>query len=81
MKDFLEYEGYQNIIGARSATREAFNKNLIDEGQIWMDMIESRNQTVHTYQEEKLNVEFYQIVTNYYPELVKFEKTMQKYLV
>jgi nucleotidyltransferase substrate binding protein (TIGR01987 family) len=62
MKDFLEYEGYQNIIGARSATREAFNKNLIDEGQIWMDMIESRNQTVHTYQEEKLNVEFYQII-------------------
>lgn len=71
MKDFLEYEGYQNIIGARSATREAFNKNLIDEGQIWMDMIESRNQTVHTYQEEKLNVEFYQIIILNWLNLIK----------
>ena len=49
MKDFLEYEGYQNITGSRSATKEAFNKGLIEEGQIWMNMLESRNKTVHTY--------------------------------
>ena len=40
MKDFLTFEGIQNIIGSRSATREAFNKGLTEEGQIWMDMIE-----------------------------------------
>ena len=31
MKDFLTFEGIQNIIGSRSATREAFNKGLVEE--------------------------------------------------
>jgi hypothetical protein len=42
MKEFLTHEGIQNIVGSRSATREAFNKGLITAGQEWMDMIESR---------------------------------------
>ena len=29
MKDFLSYEGIKDIIGSRSASREAFNKELI----------------------------------------------------
>ena len=52
MKDFLTFEGIQNIIGSRSATREAFNKGLIEEGQIWMDMVDSRIESVHAYNEE-----------------------------
>lgn len=32
MKDYLVYEGIQNITGSRSATRESFNKGLIDNG-------------------------------------------------
>lgn len=32
LKDYLEYEGIQGIIGSRSATREAFNKGLIVQG-------------------------------------------------
>ena len=50
MKDFLSYEGIQDIVGSRSATREAFNKNLITDGIEWMNMLETRNLTVHTYQ-------------------------------
>ena len=33
IKDFLDYEGYKNIVGSRSATREAFNKGFINAGQ------------------------------------------------
>ena len=36
IKDFLEYEGYQNISGSRSATRQAFNIGLVEEGQVWI---------------------------------------------
>ena len=49
MKDYLEYEGYKNITGSRSATKEAFNKDLLTDGQEWINMLESRNETIHTY--------------------------------
>lgn len=49
MKDFLTDEGVQEIFGSKSATREAFSNGLITEGPVWMDMIESRNLTSHTY--------------------------------
>lgn len=80
MKDFLEYEGIIGIIGSRSATREAFNKGLISDGQIWMDMIESRNRTVHTYVEEILDKEYHLIVHDYYPRLEAFRVKMKSFL-
>jgi nucleotidyltransferase substrate binding protein (TIGR01987 family) len=58
MKDYLEYEGHQGITGSRSASRLAFSLGLVSDGQVWMDMIESRNRTVHTYDEKVLEQEF-----------------------
>ncbi len=66
MKDFLEYKGYQNINGSRSATRGAFNIDLLKEGQVWMDMIDSRNKTVHTYHKNILEQEYQKIVKAYF---------------
>jgi nucleotidyltransferase substrate binding protein (TIGR01987 family) len=80
MKDFLEYDGISGINGSRSATREAFNKGIISNGQIWMDMIESRNKTVHTYLEEILEKEYKLIVENYYPNFEVFHQKMHEYL-
>ena len=77
MKDFLEYEGHQNITGSRSATKIAFSLDLIEDGQVWMDMIESRNNTVHTYHEEILTREFAQIVSHYYPNFLAFYRRMK----
>jgi len=51
LKDFLESRGAQNIYGSKDATREAFRAGLIENGEIWMDMIRSRNLTTHTYDE------------------------------
>ncbi len=80
MKDFLEYEGFQNIAGSRSATREAFNKGLISEGQVWMDMIESRNKTVHTYHENILEIEYKKIFSLYFPLFIEFYDKMKTLL-
>lgn len=52
LKDFLESRGVAGLYGSRDATREAFAKGLIDNGETWMEMIKSRNQTSHTYNEE-----------------------------
>ena len=74
MKDFLQYEGIQNLIGSRSTTQEAFNKGILSEGQIWMNMIESRNKTVHIYEENILNDEFAKITNQY---AVLFQELLQ----
>ena len=80
MKDFLIYDGIQNIIGSRSAVREAFNKGLITSGEIWMDMIESRNRTSHTYIETILTQEFEKIIKLYYPLMIEFQNKMKSLL-
>lgn len=48
MKDYFEYQGNTGITGSRDATREAFGKGLIQNGEGWMEMIKSRNQSSHT---------------------------------
>ena len=52
LKDFLEYRGQTDIYGSRDAIRKAFQLNLIDDGESWMDMLKSRNKTSHTYNKE-----------------------------
>lgn len=52
IKDYFSYQGNGEIRGSRDSTREAFENNLIDDGEIWMDMILSRNLTSHTYDEQ-----------------------------
>lgn len=49
MKDYFEYQGTTSLMGSRDATREAYQKGLIADGEEWMDMIQRRNQTAHTY--------------------------------
>ena len=51
LKDFLESRGVQNLYGSQDSTREAFKAGLIENGEAWMDMIQSRNLTSHTYDE------------------------------
>lgn len=80
MKDYLTFEGITGIVGSRSATREAFNKGLITDGQTWMDMIESRSKTVHTYIDEILEQEYDLIVDKYHPLFELFHQKMKSLL-
>lgn len=52
MKDWFDYQGNFQISGSRDATREAFRMGLIQDGETWMEMIRSRNQSSHTYNPE-----------------------------
>jgi nucleotidyltransferase substrate binding protein (TIGR01987 family) len=52
LKDFLESRGAIELFGSRDVTRAAFSAGLIENGEVWMTMIVSRNQTSHTYNEE-----------------------------
>lgn len=52
IKDFYEDQGEQSIQGSKDAFRLAFQRGLIQDGQSWMEMVENRKLTVHTYDDE-----------------------------
>ena len=52
IKDYYEFQGETNIQGSRDAFRLAVNRELVDNGDLWMEMIQSRQRTSHTYNEE-----------------------------
>jgi len=37
------------LVGSRDAIREAFSTGLIDDGPVWMAMVNDRNLTSHVY--------------------------------
>tara|TARA_R110002020_G_scaffold99708_2_gene236399 strand:+ start:1043 stop:1462 length:420 start_codon:yes stop_codon:yes gene_type:complete len=51
LKDYLIFQGNSSITGSRDATREAFRLGLISDGENWMEMIKSRNQSSYSYNE------------------------------
>lgn len=77
LKDFLEHEGFQGLIGSRSTTREAFKLGLVEDGQTWMDMIEGRNLTSHTYNRELAEALVGDILGKFYPSLIALQAKMQ----
>lgn len=78
LKDFLEDRGAKKIYGSKDATREAFKTGLIENGEAWMKMIESRNLTSHTYNEETATAMVSAIIHSYFAEFSDFHVRMQK---
>ena len=79
MKAYAEYQGYDGIGGSRDATRKAFEMNLIPDGQIWMDMIKSRNDISHNYDDEIATDVVDNILNVFYLELVSFYCKMDEF--
>ena len=77
MKDYFAWQGTVDITGSRDATRESFSKGLVADGEGWMEMIRSRNQTSHTYNEEVANEIAARITGQYAPLFQAFLLRMQ----
>lgn len=69
LKDFLESRDVQPLYGSRDTTREAFKQGLLENGEIWMKMIESRNLTSHTYNEQVAQQVVDSVIQLYFNEL------------
>ncbi|MGB4498341.1 MAG: nucleotidyltransferase substrate binding protein [Methylococcaceae bacterium] len=76
LKDYLEHKGFVDLIGSRDATRTAFKNGLIENGEVWMEMIKARNQTSHTYNPELADDVANDVLNVFYPE---FEKLAHKF--
>lgn len=79
LKDFLQDQGNQNIRGSKDATREAFKVELIQDGEQWMAMIQSRNISSHTYNEHTAEQLVNAIIHDYYPLFRALDKEIEKY--
>jgi nucleotidyltransferase substrate binding protein (TIGR01987 family) len=77
LKDYFEYQGNSSITGSRDATREAFQKGLLSDGEVWMEMIKSRNQTSHTYNKTVADEIVTKILNEYSNAFHEFQSKMQ----
>lgn len=64
LKDYLEYMQVKAKF-PREVIKSAFQYELIEDGDIWMDMLEKRNLMAHTYDEENATLA-YQLITDQY---------------
>lgn len=81
LKDFLENRGNNDIYGSKDATREAFKLDLISEGEIWMEMIKSRNESSHTYNKETTQKITKAIFGHYYHAFVTLQIKLKAFKV
>lgn len=77
IKDYFVYQGNSIITGSRDATREAFNRHLITDGETWMEMIKSRNQSSHTYNQATADEISEIICSDYFKLFLNFKKNMK----
>ncbi len=75
IKDYLEAQ-HVGVSFPREVIKTAFHYGLIENGEIWMDMLEKRNLFAHTYDElhfqrvlEKIKNEYFQAITQIYEDL------------
>ena len=78
MKRFLSYEGV-DAQSPRAVIREAFNNGLINNPNVWLDMLEKRNLSSHTYNQETAETIYKFIKEKYIKELNDLKIKITKY--
>ncbi len=68
MKDYLDEQGF-TVQSPREAIKQAFQSGIIEDGHIWIDALEDRNLTTHTYDEEIATEVVSKIRMVYFPAL------------
>ena len=78
IKDFYQYQGEDTLQGSRDAFRTAFGRGLIENGDIWMQMIKSRQLSTHAYNLEIAEAIFNDVCQHYYPQFIQLKKALNK---
>jgi nucleotidyltransferase substrate binding protein (TIGR01987 family) len=70
VKDYLEEQGFVDIKSPRGAIKKAFEMGILENGHDWMDLLQDRNLTAHTYDEQKAT-DMEQLIENKYFPILK----------
>ena len=76
LKDYL-FEKAIEVDTPVDAVKAAFGANVIQDGQIWIDMVKDRNASSHEYNSDKIEKIIVKIANIYYDELCKFKKWLE----
>lgn len=75
LKAYLEEEGYEEIASPKRTLKQAFEIGIIKDEEVWANMLEARNSTAHTYDEEKA-IYYEDVIKNKY--INKIEELVKK---
>lgn len=78
MMSFCRHQSPETeLFGSKDSTRWAFSHGLISDGELWMEMIQSRNSTLHNYDGEVADHVVQRVVGDYFASMVAFHDKMQ----
>ena len=78
MKKYLDENLVLEVYSPRSVIKESYKQDLIENGELWLDILEDRNLTSHTYDENTANRIKDNIVNKYVLEFQKFIKRIKE---
>jgi nucleotidyltransferase substrate binding protein (TIGR01987 family) len=70
LKDYLEAQGLI-VKSPREAIKQAFQFGLIEDGHVWMEALEKRNLTTHTYDEALAEKFVHEIIHLFIPAITR----------
>jgi nucleotidyltransferase substrate binding protein (TIGR01987 family) len=77
LKDLLAWNGL-DVRLPREVLKQSFATGLIENGQIWIDMLEQRNLMAHTYDQARAQQAAALICEHYWPELQGLRNSLQE---
>lgn len=81
VKDYLEYMGIVNKVGSpRENIQLAYQQGIINDGELWIEMMLSRNSLSHLYDEETSRKIYNDIKNKYIQAFEKLEEKFEEIL-
>lgn len=76
LKDYLEAQGFQ-VNSPRETLKQAYQAQVIGRGEIWIEALDDRNLTAHTY-DEATCIKVVDLIRNkYFPVLKELNQTLE----
>lgn len=77
LQDYFDYLGYEGVKGPKGVLEKAYEDELIRNGEKWVEMLDDRRLSTHTYNEEQAKSIFDAIREDYYPLLKQLHQTLE----
>ena len=76
LKDYMDEMGI-SLKFPREVIKQAFQSELIIDGELWLEMLEKRNELTHTYNEVQTKKAVAKIRERYFPALSQVYETLK----